>query len=93
MKSLKEGLMDAFKIKKQLTQLQGVIVDAYEKLISDNPDKYKRGEDVLNDVANFAKENYNKIVTVDGAISFKDWWKTFAPAHANVLNKTVFAVK
>lgn len=93
MRPLAEGLLDMIKAKSQINKVQSEVTAAYEKLIEDNPKKYTKGEEVLNDVLSFAKSTYSKIVTVEGALPFKEWWKTFASAHINLLNKTTFNVK
>lgn len=91
MKSLKEGLLDALKARKQITQLQGAVADEYEKLIEQNPKRYRSGNQVLGDVQDFAQKEYKRIVTVDDAISFRDWWREFSDAHSRMLDRTVFA--
>ena len=50
MKSLKEGLLDVLKARKQITQLQGAVADEYERLIEQNPKRYRSGRQVLGDV-------------------------------------------
>lgn len=90
MKSLKEGLLDAFKARKQITQVQGLVADEYEKLIDENPKKYRSGKQVLDSVFNFAKKAYDDTVTVEDALSFNQWWNEFSKAHANMLDRTVF---
>lgn len=91
MKSLKEGLLDVLKARKQITQLQGAVADEYERLIEQNPKRYRSGRQVLGDVQQFAQQEYKKIVTVDDAISFNNWWKEFSDAHERMLDRTVFA--
>lgn len=92
MRPLAEGLLDMIKAKSQINKVQSEVAAAYEKLIEDNPKKYNKGEEVLSDVLSFAKSTYSKIVTVEGALPFKEWWKTFAAAHINLLNKTIFNI-
>lgn len=85
-----EGLFDGFKIRKQIVELQGAVADLYEELIDKNPKRFNRGEDVMKAIYHDAKNLYDKIVTMEGAIGFSEWWRDFSKAHANVLNKFVF---
>jgi hypothetical protein len=90
MKSLQEGLLDALKARKQITQVQGLVADEYEKLIDENPKKYRSGKQVLDMVWDFAKKTYDEVVDAEGAITFNQWWPEFSKAHANMLDRTVF---
>jgi hypothetical protein len=88
--ALDEGLFDVFKIRKQITKLQGVVVDEYEKMLSTNPKKFKDAESVLKSVEGFAYNAYKKIVTAEDALSFDQWWKNFKKAHTYLLDSTIF---
>ena len=72
-------------------KLQGAVVDEYERLIEENPKQFKKGEDVLKAVEDFAFKAYKKLVTVDGAMSYNQWWKEFKKANEYMLDKTVFS--
>ena len=85
-----EGLFDVFKSMKQFTKLQGAVVDEYEALIDKNPKRYRYGKQVLNMVYDFAKKKYDEIITVDGAMSFNQWWTDFSEAHSRLLDRTIF---
>ena len=85
-----EGLFDAFKARKEIIQLQGAVCDEYEKLLQDNPKKYTDGESVLKDVKRFAQDAYKKIVKSEEALSFEDWWESFAKSNVYMLDRTVF---
>ena len=85
-----EGLFDAFKARKEIIQLQGAVSDEYEKLLQENPKRYTTGESVLKDVKRFAQDAYNKIVKSEDALSFEDWWESFAKSNAYMLDRTVF---
>jgi hypothetical protein len=87
---LNEGLFDVFKIRKQITKLQSVVVNEYEKMLSTNPKKFKDAESVLKSVESFAYNAYNKIVTAEDALSFEQWWKNFKKAHTYLLDSTIF---
>lgn len=89
---LDEGLFDMFKTRKQIVKLQSAVVDEYERLIDENPKKYKDGQSVLNDVKAFANKAYDKIVNSEDAISFNQWWESFEKAHANLLDSTIFNI-
>ena len=89
---LDEGLFDMFKTRKQIVKLQGAVVDEYEKLIEENPKKYKDSKSVLNDVKKFAEDAYNKIITSEDAISFNQWWEDFEKAHTYLLDSTIFNI-
>jgi hypothetical protein len=88
--ALDEGLFDVFKTRKQITKLQSVVVDEYEKMLSANPKKFKDAESVLKSVEGFANKAYKKIVTSEDALSFDQWWKNFKKAHTYLLDSTVF---
>lgn len=85
-----EGLFDALKARKEIVKLQGAVTDEYEKLLQENPKKYKDGKSVLRAVEDFAKEAYKKIVKSEEAISFDDWWESFAKSNVYMLDRTVF---
>lgn len=85
-----EGLFDAFKARKEIVKLQGVVTDEYEKLLQEDPKKYRDGKSVLRDIKDFAKEAYKKIVKSEEALSFDDWWESFAKSNAYMLDRTVF---
>ena len=85
-----EGLFDAFKARKEIIQLQGIVSDEYAKLLNDSPKKYTNGESVLKDIKSFAQDAYNKIVKSEDALSFEDWWESFEKSNAYMLDKTVF---
>lgn len=88
-----EGLINAIKARKEIIQLQCAVCDEYEKMLEKNPEKFKSGKDVLKAVEQFAKDAYKKIVKNEEALSFEDWWESFAYSNANMLNKTVFAIR
>ena len=85
-----EGLFDALKARKEIVKLQGIVTDEYEKLLQENPKKYKDGKSVLRDIEDFAKEAYKKIVKSEEAISFEDWWESFEKSNVYMLDRTVF---
>jgi hypothetical protein len=91
--SMNEGLFDAFKTRKQIVKLQGTVVDEYEKLIEEDPKRFRSGSDVLAAVKQFASKAYDEIVTAEGALSFSQWWADFEKAHTYMLDRTIFNVK
>ena len=91
--TIEEGLLDAFKARKQIVEVQGLVADAYEKLIQDNPKKFNSGKSVLQAIKSFAMDTYKKVVTAEGALTFSQWWEEFAKAHEYMLDKTVFNTK
>lgn len=88
-----EGLINAIKARKEIIQLQCAVCDEYEKMLEKNPEKFNSGKDVLKAVEKFAQDAYKKIVKNEEALSFEDWWENFAYSNANMLNKTVFAIR
>lgn len=88
--ALDEGLFNVFKTRKQITKLQSVVVDEYEKMLSANPKKFKDGESVMKSVESFAHKAYEKIVTSEDALSFDQWWKNFKKANVYLLDTTIF---
>ena len=87
-----EGLFDAFKARKEILKLQSVVCDEYERLLQENPKKYKDGKSVLKAVEKFAQEAYKKIVKSEDALSFEDWWEKFVKSNAYMLDNTVFGI-
>jgi hypothetical protein len=85
--AVNEGLIGAIKAKKQIVNLQGVVADAIDKLIEDNPKKYNSGQDVMNAIAKFAKEKYDEMVTEEDAISYDEWWKSYSEANTALYDK------
>jgi hypothetical protein len=91
--TVEEGIFDVFKMRKQFTQLQGAVTDEFEKLIEENPKKYRRGEDVMRAVEHDARKMYDEYITMDGAMTFNQWWKEFSGANARFLDMTTFKMK
>lgn len=87
-----EGLFDAFKARKEIVKLQGIVTDEYEKLLQDDPKKYKDGKSVLKAVEKFAQDAYKKIVKSEDALSFDDWWEKFVKSNVYMLDNTVFGI-
>ena len=85
-----EGLFDALKARKEIVKLQGVVTDEYERLLQEDPKKYKDAKSVLKDVKKFAQDAYNKIVKSEEALSFEDWWESFEKSNVYMLDRTVF---
>lgn len=91
--TIEEGLFDKLKARKQILEVQGIVVDAYEKLIQDEPKRFNNGKAVLQAIKSFALDTYKKVVTAEGALTFSQWWEEFAKAHEYMLDKTVFNTK
>ena len=91
--TIEEGLLDKLKARKQILEVQGLVADAYEKLIQDEPKKFNSGKSVMQAIKSFALDTYKKVVTAEGALTFSQWWEEFAKAHEYMLDKTVFNTK
>lgn len=91
--AIHEGLLDALKTRKQIVKLQGTVVDEYERLIEEDPKRFRNGSDVLKAVKQFASKAYDEIVTSEGTLSFAQWWEDFEKAHTYMLDRTIFNVK
>lgn len=87
-----EGLFNAFKARKEIVKLQGIVTDEYEKLLQEDPKKYQDGKSVLKAVEKFAQEAYKKIVKSEEALSFEDWWEKFEKSNSYMLDNTVFGI-
>ena len=87
-----EGLFNAFKARKEIVKLQGIVTDEYEKLLQEDPKKYKDGKSVLKAVEKFAQEAYKKIVKSEDALSFSQWWEKFEKSNSYMLDNTVFGI-
>ncbi len=90
---VQEGIFDVFKMRKQFTQLQGAVTDEFEKLIEENPKRYRNGKQVMDAVSNDAYKLYKQFITMDGAMSYNQWWKEFSEANARFLDMTTFKMK
>lgn len=88
--TIEEGLFDKLKARKQIIEVQGIVADAYEKLIQDEPKRFNSGKSVMQAIKSFAQDTYKKTVTAEGAITFSQWWEEFAKAHEYMLDRTVF---
>ena len=88
--TIEEGLFDKLKARKQILEVQGIVADAYEKLIQDEPKRFNSGKSVMQAIKSFAMDTYKKVVTAEGALTFSQWWEEFAKAHEYMLDKTVF---
>lgn len=89
---INEGLFDGFKLRKQFTQLQGAVTDEFEKLIEENPKKYRSGEDVMRAVEHEASKLYKEYITMEGGLTFNQWWKQFSQSNVHFLNMTTFKI-
>jgi len=88
--TIEEGLFDKLKARKQILKVQGLVADAYEKLIQDEPKRFNSGKSVMQAIESFALDTYKKVVTAEGALTFSQWWEEFAKAHEHMLDRTVF---
>ena len=91
--TIEEGLFDKLKARKQILEVQGIVADAYEKLIQDEPKRFNSGKSVMRAIKSFALDTYKKVVTAEGALTFSQWWEEFAKANEYMLDKTVFNTK
>lgn len=88
--TIEEGLFDTLKARKQIIEVQGIVADAYEKLIQDEPKRFNSGKSVMQAIKSFAQDTYKKTVTAENALTFSQWWEEFAKAHEYMLDNTVF---
>lgn len=88
--TIEEGFFDKLKARKQIIEVQGIVADAYEKLIQDEPKRFNNGQSVMKAIKSFALDTYKKVVTAEGALTFSQWWEEFAKAHEYMLDRTVF---
>lgn len=88
--TIEEGLFDKLKARKQILEVQGIVADAYEKLIQDEPKRFNSGKSVMKAIKSFAMDTYKKVVTAEGALTFSQWWEEFAKANEYMLDRTVF---
>lgn len=84
---INEGLFGVFRAQAQITKVQGSIIDYAEKLINDNPDKYKSGSDVLRDCEGEASKLYKQYVTEPEALKFNQWWSDFKKSASRMLDR------
>ena len=91
--TIEEGLLDKLKARKQILEVQGLVADAYEKLIQDEPKRFNSGKSVMQAIKSFALDTYKKVVTAEGALTFSQWWEEFAKANEYMLDRTIFNTK
>lgn len=91
MKHLYEGLLDVFKIRKKMVELQGAVADEYEAAYEKNPQMYKNAGQLVRSVQQFAEKKYHELFTKDDdVISFGQWWNEWSESTTNFLNQTLF---
>jgi hypothetical protein len=74
MKELQESLLDAFQIRKQITQAQNEIFTYFEN----NVNKYDRDVNKIKaDLPKIAKQAFSKYVKNKNAIKYNDWYEKF----------------
>lgn len=81
---INEGLFSGFKAQAQITKAQAAVFTHFEK----NQEKY--GDDINKikaDLPNIAKKAYDKFVTVEGAMSYNDWYSDFSKAFLRQVKK------
>lgn len=91
--NVNEALFSVFKIRRQILKLQDAVINEYERLIKENPNKFNNGKEVLREVKPFAHKSYGEIVKTEGAITFSQWWEDFEKAHSHMLDRTIFIIK
>ena len=91
--TIEEGLLDKLKARKQILEVQGLVADAYEKLIQDEPKKFNSGKSVMQAIKSFALDTYKKVVTAEGALTFSQWWEEFEESQIRFLDRTIFNIK
>ena len=89
--NLNEGLFDAFKVRKQFTELQGKLQDMIDVELEKNPKKYRSGKQLMDVFKSDAQDLYDKVIIMkDEAMSFNDWWDNYSKANANFYDSTIF---
>ena len=91
--TIEEGLLDKLKARKQILEVQGIVADAYEKLIQDEPKRFNSGKSVMQAIKSFALDTYKKVVTAEGALTFSQWWEEFEESQIRFLDRTIFNIK
>jgi hypothetical protein len=82
-----EGLLSAIKARAQIVKVQGWFFDTAAQAIADNPKKYTKAEQLVNALESDAEKEYKKTVTVEDALTFRDWWGDFKKSAINALER------
>ena len=82
-----EGILSAIKARAQIVKVQGWFFDAAAQAIADNPKKYTSAEQLVNALQSDAEKEYKKVVTVEDALTFRDWWGDFKKSAVNALER------
>lgn len=86
---INEGLFDKLNGKKQIADLQSLVIRACEKSIAEFPDKFSTGKDVLEYIKSFAEKKYKEIVTAKLAIDFSKWWGEFTKYYTEMFDEII----
>jgi hypothetical protein len=86
---INEGLFDKLNGKKQIADLQSLVIRACEKSIAEFPDKFSSGKDVLEYIKSFAEKKYKEIVTAKLAVDFSKWWGEFTKYYTEMFDEII----
>jgi hypothetical protein len=86
---INEGLFDKLNGKKQIADLQSLVIRACEKSIAEFPDKFSTGKDVLEYIKSFAEKKYKEIVTAKLAVDFSKWWGEFTKYYTEMFDEII----
>jgi len=84
---MNEGLLSAIKARAQIVKVQGWFFDTAAQAIADNPKKYRKAEQLVDALESDARKEYKKVVTVEDALTFNDWWGDFRKSAINALER------
>lgn len=84
---MNEGLLSAIKARAQIVKVQGWFFDTAAQVIADNPKRYRKAEQLVDALESDARKEYKKVVTVEDALTFSDWWGDFRKSAINALER------
>jgi hypothetical protein len=94
---INEGIFDKLNGKQQLANLESSVIKMCIKTtnfyITEYPNKFSNGNDILKQIKPFAERKYKENVTAKFATSFDKWWKEFTNHCEPLVDELIKEIK
>lgn len=94
---INEGIFDKLNGKQQLANLESLVIKICIKTtnfyITEYPNKFSNGNDILKQIKPFAERKYKENVTAKFATSFDKWWKEFTNHCEPLVDELIKEIK
>ena len=94
---INEGIFDKLNGKQQLANLESLVIKSCIKItnfyITEYPNKFSNGNDILKQIKPFAERKYKENVTAKFATSFDKWWKEFTNHCEPLVDELIKEIK